>query len=79
MTTIPTRTNPLAIVTLVVSLSWGPLAIPFGHVSLAQIRRRGEGGYALAKAGPIIGYAYLGVFVLSSLVALMLVSVHSFR
>lgn len=32
------------------------LAVIFGHVSLSQIKRTGEGGHGMAVAGLILGY-----------------------
>jgi peptidyl-prolyl cis-trans isomerase B (cyclophilin B) len=40
------------------------LGIVFGHVALSQIRRTGEQGRGLAIAGLVIGYAFVGLFLL---------------
>lgn len=50
------QTNALAIASLVCAFLFAPLAILFGHLSLAQIRRSGEEGRGLAVAGLAIGY-----------------------
>ncbi|WP_417235284.1 DUF4190 domain-containing protein [Arthrobacter sp.] len=57
-------TNVLAVLALVLSFFVGILGIVFGHISRAQIRRTGEGGAGLALAGLIIGYVWVGLFVL---------------
>jgi hypothetical protein len=69
-----TRTNSLAIVALVVGLLAGALAIPFGHVARAQIRRTGERGAGIALAGLILGYVNLAV-----VVAVLITLVVAFR
>jgi hypothetical protein len=58
------HTNTLAVVTLVLSLFFSVLAIPFGHVALSQINRTGEQGRGLALAGLIIGYIGLGALII---------------
>lgn len=64
------KTNGLAIASLVLSigsvLCWftALLGIGFGHVALSQIRRTGERGRGLAIAGLVIGYFFVGLFVL---------------
>jgi tetrahydromethanopterin S-methyltransferase subunit C len=55
------------------SLGFGPLAsIPAviaGHEALRQIRRTGDGGYGLAKAGLILGYITLALMAVAVLLA----------
>lgn len=60
------RTNPLAIAALVCGIAQfcglfpaGIVAIIFGHLARRQIRRTGERGWGLAKAGLILGYLIL--------------------
>lgn len=66
----PAPTNGLAIASLVLSLLafvFGITAIGgviCGHLARKQIRERGEGGDGLALAGLIIGYIFIGLFVL---------------
>ncbi|MDQ1113541.1 putative membrane protein [Microbacterium testaceum] len=64
----PARTNVLAIVSLVASLVGFVLILPvvgsiagviMGHISLKQIKERGERGRGMALAGVIIGYVTL--------------------
>lgn len=57
-------TNVFAVLALVLSFFIGILGIVFGHIARAQIRRTGEGGAGLALAGLIIGYVWVGLFVL---------------
>lgn len=64
------RTNPLAIVSLVLSLvgilTWITAigGVITGHISLAQIKRTGEGGRGMALAGVIVGYVMVAFMVL---------------
>ncbi|MFD6163362.1 DUF4190 domain-containing protein [Nocardia sp. NPDC060256] len=58
-TLVPTHTNSLAVVALVLGVCAGPLAIPFGHVARSQIRRTHEQGDGMALAGLILGYLSL--------------------
>lgn len=57
-------TNVLAVFALVLSFFIGILGIVLGHIARAQIRRTGEGGAGLALAGLIVGYVWVGLFVL---------------
>ncbi|MCY1717107.1 DUF4190 domain-containing protein [Microbacterium sp. SL62] len=66
--TAPARTNVLAIISLVASLVGFVLILPvvgsiagviMGHISLKQIKDRGERGRGMALAGVIIGYVTL--------------------
>lgn len=65
------RTNSLAVASLVcgigqflVPLPTSILAIVFGHVARGQIRRTGEQGDALARAGLVLGWAEVVVVAL---------------
>ncbi|MDL5156795.1 DUF4190 domain-containing protein [Actinomycetospora termitidis] len=64
-------TNGLAIASLVLSLLsffFGITAVGgviCGHIARRQIRERGENGDGLALAGLIIGYIFIGLFVLA--------------
>ncbi|MGW4482114.1 DUF4190 domain-containing protein [Rhodococcus triatomae] len=53
-------TNVLAILALVFGFLGGVLAIVFGHIALSQIRRTGESGRGLAITGLVLGYVFLG-------------------
>jgi hypothetical protein len=48
--------NSLAVVSLVLGFVFPPLAIPFGHIARAQIKKTGEFGGDLALAGLCLGY-----------------------
>lgn len=71
----PSRTNGLAIASLVLSLLWlygvgALLAVIFGHVALGQIKRDpSQGGKGMAIAGLILGY--LGLVLIVVLVAVV--------
>jgi peptidyl-prolyl cis-trans isomerase B (cyclophilin B) len=57
----------LAIASLVCAFVFAPLGIVFGHISLSQIKKRGEEGRGLAIAGLIISYL-ISVFMVLVLV-----------
>ena len=54
-----TRTNALAVLSLVFAFLGGLLAIPFGHIALFQIKRSGERRRGMAITGLILGYLWL--------------------
>jgi hypothetical protein len=68
----------MAITALVVSLAGlvtlcgfiSPVAIPFGHIALSQIKRTGQEGRGMAIAGLVIGYLALAGWLIA-LVALI--------
>lgn len=70
------RTNPLAIAALVCGIVQfsglffpaAIVAIILGHKAQRQIRRTGEDGYGLAKAGLILGYIGIVLMVLPLLI-----------
>lgn len=70
-------TNVLAVVAFVFGLFGGLLAIVFGHIALAQIRRTGEGGARLALVGLILGYLWLLGFIVFFVVFGLLMAVGS--
>ncbi len=57
-------TNTMAILALVFGFGGGLLGIVFGHMARSQIRRTGEGGWALATVGLVLGYIGLAAIVL---------------
>jgi hypothetical protein len=66
------RTNPLAVAALVcgvgqffLPMPTTILAIVFGHVARGQIRRTGEKGAGLARAGLVLGWAGLALITLA--------------
>jgi Domain of unknown function (DUF4190) len=71
------RTNPSAIAALVCGVlafcglaPIGIAAVILGHKALSQIRRTGQDGYGLARAGLVLGYLALALAVLGLLVML---------
>ena len=64
-----TKLNTLSVVSLATALTgFGVVAaIITGHISLAQIKRTGQNGRALALAGVIIGYASIALWILGSI------------
>ncbi len=65
----PRRTNPLAVVTLVLGLcGFAVVPVVTGHVALRQIRRSGEGGTAAAVIGLVLGYLAVAAVVVVLLV-----------
>lgn len=68
------RTNGLAIATLVLGIcGFAIIPIILGHVALAQIRTRHEGGSGLAIAGLVLGYLALAGYAV--LILVLVVSV----
>lgn len=66
-----TKTNVLAIVSLVSAFFVSLVAIITGHIALSQIKKTGEQGRGLAIAGLIIGYIGLvvGIIVIIAWIA----------
>jgi len=58
------KTNVLAIISLIAAFVMPLAAIITGHIALSQIRRTGEQGEGLAKAGLILGYVFVALGVL---------------
>jgi hypothetical protein len=56
------RTNTLSVISIVACWFLPMVAIPLGHIALAQIDRTGEQGRGLAITGLVIGYLGLAVF-----------------
>ncbi|HWH97065.1 MAG TPA: DUF4190 domain-containing protein [Pseudolysinimonas sp.] len=57
-------TNTLAIIALILAFLVPLGGIICGHIALGQIKRTGESGQGLAKAGLILGYVFTGLTVL---------------
>jgi peptidyl-prolyl cis-trans isomerase B (cyclophilin B) len=68
----PVRTNVLAIVSFIAAFFVPVAAIVTGHLAISQIRRTGEEGRGLAKAGVILGYIFTAVMVVFFIVWLSL-------
>ncbi|MGV8913541.1 MAG: DUF4190 domain-containing protein [Rhodoglobus sp.] len=56
------RTNPVAILALVLAAIGGAPALIFGHVALRQIKETGERGLLMARIATVIGYVWLVVW-----------------
>jgi uncharacterized protein with PQ loop repeat len=63
-----TKLNTLSVVSFATALTgFGVVAaIITGHISLAQIKRTGQNGRALALSGVIIGYAAIALWILGT-------------
>ena len=57
-----TRTNPLAILALVLAAIGGAPALIFGHVALRQIKETRERGRTMAIVATVLGYLWLAVW-----------------
>jgi large-conductance mechanosensitive channel len=57
--------NVLAIISLVTAFMMPIAGVITGHIALSQIRRTGEQGEGLAKAGLILSYVFIGVGLLA--------------
>ena len=69
-----THTNAFALTSMILGILGGSvLAIIFGHLAKAQIRRTGEKGEGMATAGLVLGYlgtAIVAIIILSSWIAM---------
>ena len=54
-TVVPLKTNVLAIISLVAAFVFPLAAVITGYIAQSQIRRTGEEGRGMARAGVIIG------------------------
>lgn len=78
----PAKTNTLAIVSLIASIS-AFVILPFigsvvgvitGHMSLNQLKTNGEQGRGMALAGTIVGWVGLGLAILGTIAAILFFS-----
>jgi peptidyl-prolyl cis-trans isomerase B (cyclophilin B) len=69
----PQPTNALAIASLVCAFVFAPLGIAFGHISLSQIKKNGEGGRGLAVAGLVISYLITALAILVVVLSVLMV------
>lgn len=60
----PSRTNPVAILALVLAAIGGAPALIFGHVAIRQIKETGERGLLMARIATALGYVWLVVWVI---------------
>jgi hypothetical protein len=63
-------TNGFSIAAMVLGIIWiwwigSILAVIFGHIALAQIKKTGQGGHGMAVAGLVLGYIGVGVLLLA--------------
>lgn len=56
------RVNLLAVLALLLGVLASPLAALFGHVALSQLRASGERGVIPAWIAIVLGYLWLGFF-----------------
>jgi hypothetical protein len=68
-----TSLNTLAVVSLAsgISIVGALVAVITGHIALAQIRKSGETGKALAVTGTVLGYIHLAGWIIFSLLAVV--------
>jgi len=68
-----TSLNTLAVVSLAsaISIVGALVAVITGHVSLAQIKKSGESGRALAITGLVLGYIHLVGWIIFSILAVV--------
>jgi hypothetical protein len=68
-----TSLNTLAVVSLAsgISIVGALVAVITGHIALAQIRKSGESGKALAVTGTVLGYIHLAAWIIFSLLAVV--------
>ena len=68
-----TKLNTLAVVSLATAITWvGSVAgVITGHIALAQIKRSGEKGRALAITGLVLGYLYIAGSIFFGLLMLL--------
>ncbi|WP_411700995.1 DUF4190 domain-containing protein [Conyzicola sp.] len=59
------RTNVLAIISLVAAFVMPVVGVITGHIAMSQIRRTGEQGEGLAKAGLILSYVFIALGILA--------------
>ena len=57
------RINPLAVLALILGVLASPLGALFGHVALGQLRASDERGVIPAWVAVVLGYLWLGFFV----------------
>jgi peptidyl-prolyl cis-trans isomerase B (cyclophilin B) len=62
------RTNPLAIVALILAFLIPIGGIICGHIALSQIKKTGEGGHGLALAGTILGYVFTAIWLIFAII-----------
>ncbi|MEV8253199.1 DUF4190 domain-containing protein [Rhodoglobus sp. NPDC076762] len=56
------RTNPVAILALILAAFGGAPALIFGHIAQRQIAESGERGMIIARVATVLGYVWLVVW-----------------
>lgn len=77
----PSQTSGLAIASLITALTCiSPAAIICGHMAMSKIKKSGDqiGGFGLALAGTIIGYAAL-LFTIFSIIPVLFVGARAWK
>jgi len=69
------KTNVLAIISLVAAFVFPLAGIVTGHIALSQIRKTGEQGHGLAKAGLILSYVFVALGILATILYIIFVVV----
>jgi hypothetical protein len=59
------KTNVLAIISLVAAFVFPLAGIVTGHIAMSQIRKTGEQGQGLAKAGLILSYVFVALGIIA--------------
>ena len=69
-----TKLNTLAVVSLATAVTgFGAVAgVITGHIALAQIKKTGEAGRPAAIAGVVLGYAFVGAWILMAVAGFFL-------
>jgi hypothetical protein len=75
----PTRTNGMAIASMVLGILWiywvgSILALIFGYIARRQIRERSDSGDGMAVAGIVLGWIGIGILALVALLAVGVLS-----
>ncbi|MCZ9881689.1 DUF4190 domain-containing protein [Arthrobacter sp. B2a2-09] len=70
----PSRTNVLAIISLISAFMFSAAAVVTGHIALSEIKRTREAGRGMALAGLIIGYVGVAFTIVFIIVYLALIS-----
>ena len=67
-----TKTNVMAILSLIFSFIFAPIGLVFGFISLNQIKKSGEDGKNLAIAGLVISSVPILVILIITFIGLIL-------
>ena len=67
------KTNVLAIISLVAAFVFPLAGIVTGHIALSQIRKTGEQGRGLAKAGLILSYVFVALGIIITVIYIIII------